>query len=140
MATIKFKVNSKDSFKKAFDECWTFFLENKYTNLTMSDKRSLDMNAAIRVAYKQIQDNWEGMTGKDIERHCKLNYGVPILKRDCPIHADVFNQIDSLNNYEQMILIMDAFKVTSEFSTSQGNEFIQSMMNDFPYIVIEKPS
>lgn len=141
MASIRLTVNSIKSLKDAWWKLKAFWGEHKYINITANDKRSLDQNAAIRVVYRQIVENWEGMTGKDVERHCKLNYGVPILAREDLIFGDIIKRLKRIYNYEQMLKIMDTLQVTSHdsFSTAMAGEFIESLINDFPYIKIEKP-
>lgn len=138
MASIRGRVNSLASFYKWAEELIDFWRKYKYIQVTASDKRSLDANAAIRVAYKQIQEHKEGWTAKDVERHCKLKYGVPIIRKDDVVQDYVLNRALSGATYEQQLKIMDAFAVTSIMSTTQANEMIECMMQDFPFIVIEK--
>lgn len=138
MASIRGRVNSLASFYKWAEELIDFWREHKYIQVTASDKRSLDANAAIRVAYKQIQDHKEGWTAKDVERHCKLKYGVPIIRKDDLVQDYVFNRTLSGATYEQQLKMMDAFAVTSIMSTAQAGEMIECMMQDFNFIVIEK--
>jgi hypothetical protein len=40
---------------------------------------------------------------------------------------------------EQKLKTMDCFSVTSAMSTTEATEMIDCMMQDFPFIVIEKP-
>lgn len=135
---IRATVNSLKTLLDWSTELANFWIDHRYIQVTASDKRSLDANAAIRVCYKQIQDNSEGWTVKDTERHCKLTYGVPILRRDDVVQNHVFNKTLTGATYEQKLKMMDAFAVTSIMSTTQANEMIQCMMQDFSFIVIEK--
>lgn len=137
MASIRGKINSKESFYKWAEQLVDFWHEHKYIQVTASDKRSLDANSAIRVCYKQIQDHKE-WTVKETERHCKLIYGLPIIRRDDEVQNYVFSQTVDKGNYEQKLKMMDAFAVTSIMSTTQANEMIECMMQDFSFIVIEK--
>lgn len=137
MASLRGKINSNESWREWCEKTLDFFLEHKYCQVTISDKRSLDANAAIRVCYNQIQDckKW---TTKETERHCKLIYGVPILRRDDTVQDYVFRQTIDKGNYEQKLKMMDAFAVTSIMSTTQASEMIECMMQDFSFIIIEK--
>ena len=65
MASIKGKINSVDSFLEYVDKLKEFWLEHKYINASANDKRSLDQNAAIRICYKQIKENNEGLLAID---------------------------------------------------------------------------
>lgn len=118
-----------------------FWLEHKYVQVTANDKRSLDQNAAIRVCYDQIHKYRGDMEYIEIERQCKLDYGVPILRRECIIFNDIFKSLEKRYNYEQLLKIMDKFKITSDdsFSSKMATEMIDIMMKDYPFIIIEKP-
>ena len=115
-----------------------YFKEHKYIQVTWSDKRSLDANAAIRMCYKQIQQYRDDMTAKDVERMCKLTYGVPILSRDCEMREYVFRKTMEKLNYEQRLKVMDCFTVTSDMTAKQASEMIECMMQDHGYIVLER--
>lgn len=140
MASIRATLNSKQAAIDWCREILKFWLEHKYIQVTANDKRSLDQNATIRLCYKQMQQNWEGMTLKDIERHCKLNYAAPLLADNSIVFGDLFKRLKPIYNYEQMLKVMDTLQVTShdEFSTGLAKEFIAQLMNDFSYISIEK--
>ena len=137
MASLRGRINSKESWREWCLQTFDFFWDHKYCQVTISDKRSLDANAAIRVAYKQIQDHKQ-WTSKETERHCKLTYGVPILRRDDEVQNYVFSQTVDKGNYEQKLKMMDAFSVTSVMSTTQAGEMIECMIQDFSFIVIDK--
>ena len=127
-------IRDREWCEKTFD----FFWEHRYCQVAISDKRSLDANAAIHVCVKQIQERSDGWTIKDTKRHVKLTYGAPILSRDDEVHEYVFRKTLSRATYEQKLKMMDAFAVTSIMSTTQAKEMIECMMLDFPFIVIEK--
>lgn len=137
MANLRGRINSKESWREWCEKTFDFFWEHKYCQVTISDKRSLDQNSATRLCYKQIQEHKE-WTAKETERHCKLIYGVPILRRDDEVQNYVFSQTIDKGNYEQKLKMMDAFAVTSIMNTAQLSEMIECMMQDFTFIVIEK--
>lgn len=132
----KFIVNSKDKLLEFCEQIVDIWADHKYLTITVSDKRSLDQNAAIRVAYSQIAKHRDDMTLKDVERHCKLNYGVPILQSD-PVHGYVFDSVLAKINHEQQLKVMDCFKITSEMNTEQAKEFINQLLLDFPFVEIK---
>ena len=137
MASARGLINSKESWRNWCEQTFDFFWEYKYCQVTISDKRSLDANAAIHVCVKQIQEHSDGWTIKDTKRHVKLTYGVPILSRDDEVHEYVFRKTLSRATYEQKLKMMDAFAVTSIMSTTQATEMIECMMQDFSFIVIK---
>ena len=140
MASIRATLNSEQG---AIDWCrdlLKFWLEHKYIQVTANDKRSLDQNGTIRLCYKQIHQYRGDCERIEIERQCKLDYGVPILRRECIVFDDIFKSLEKRYNYEQLLKVMDKFKVTSDdgFSTVMASEMIDIMMKDHPFIVIEK--
>ena len=140
MASICAKVNSMQSLLDWSTDLAHFWIEHKYIQVTANDKRSLDQNAAIRVCYEQIHKYRDDMEYIEIERQCKLDYGVPLLRRECVIFNDIFKSLEKRYNYEQLLKIMDKFKVTSDdsFSSVMATEMIDIMRKDNPFIVIEK--
>ena len=137
MASIKIRAKTAGQVSRFMTEAVDMFEEHGFVNLSCSDIRSLPANAAIRLCYKQIQQHSDDTTAVDIERFCKWNYGVPILRRDCEIQEHVFGNLEKKYGYERMIKIMDMFSVTSSMSTKQSNEMIKQMMIDHPYIIID---
>jgi len=140
--SIKSKINSDATFEAWVKRLKEYWIENKYINVTANDKRSLDQNAAIRRLYKQMFEYRGDMTAKDVERHCKLTYGVPVLRMNSVVFSYVFKcAVDDKNlNYEQRLKVMDCFQVTSneEFTTSMAGDMINSMMLDNPYMSLDK--
>lgn len=137
MSQIKQIVNSRQSLLDWGDELAEFWLENKYITVSAHSKRTLDQNAGIRVCYTQIRQRTEDSTPIQIERECKLRYGVPILRED-PVHNYVFtNTIDKLD-YERKLKVMDTLCVTSIMNPSQASLMIKAMKEDHPYISLEK--
>jgi len=137
MPSIRGKINSRESLTAWCEKLVDFWCDNKYIQVTATDRRSLDANAAIRVCYKQIQEHREDMTAKDIERHCKLYYGVPIRRKNCKIEDYVYRRVFDGLTEEQKLKTMDCFAVTSVMSTTEATEMIDCMMQDFSFITLE---
>lgn len=140
MASLRLTLNSAQSVADGYKQVAEFWKEHRYVNLTVNDRRSLDQNAAIRVAYKQVMDKEGARTGKEIERHFKMNYGAPILAREDVVFGDLFMRLKRIYSYEQMLKVMDTLQITSHksFSTAMAGEMLESIIDDHPYIVIEK--
>jgi len=130
---IRKKVNSLKSLEEWQREEREYFLEHKYINCTASDRRSLDMNALVNIWYKDIADVRGDVTAKDVQRECKVNYGVTILRREAGHNWIYKRTIDQLT-YEQRIKAIDCYAVTSVMSTAQLREYIGMMENDYPYL------
>lgn len=135
---IEFIVNSQKKLLEVCEQVVDFWREHKWITIAVYAKRTLTQNATIRQCYKQIHEDRGDITLKDVERMCKLNYGVPILSRDDKMQGWVFDQTVNKLDYERQLKVMDTFAVTSVMSPSQANEFITQLLLDFPFVVIEK--
>jgi len=130
---IRKKVNSLKSLEEWQREEREYFEEHKYINCTASDRRSLDMNALVNMWYKDIADVRGDVTAQDVRRECKVNYGVPILRRDAGHNWIYQNTIDRMS-YEKRLRAIDVFAVTSVMSTAELKEYLGMMENDYPYL------
>jgi len=130
---ISKKVNSLKSLEMWFLELREYFEKHKYINCTASDRRSLDMNRLVNQWYKDIADVRGDVTALDVRRECKVNYGVPILRRE-EGHNWIYKQTIDRMVYEQKLKAIDLFAVTSVMSTAQLKEYLQCMENDYPYL------
>jgi hypothetical protein len=137
MDKLEARINSQGALTEYCQRLVDFWLEHKWINVTANAKRSLDQNRAIRECYKQIRMNNEGWTAKYVERLCKLQYGVPILSEH-EKHSWVFNQVLPKLNFEQRLKVMDTFAVTSIMTPTQSSQFIQSLIDDFTFIRLER--
>lgn len=134
---IRAKVNSLKALEEWQREERRYFEEHKYINCTASDRRSLDMNALVNTWYKDISDVRGDVTAQDVRRECKVNYGVPILRRD-PGHDFIYRHTIDRMTYELKLKAIDIFAVTSVMSTAQLKEYLQMMENDYPYLESQK--
>jgi hypothetical protein len=130
-------INSHKSLLQYCTDLVDFWQDNKYINITATVKRPLSQNRAIRECYKQIRQNNEGWTAKYTERYCKLTYGVPILS-DNEIDSFVFDRVFRGMSWEQKIQTMDCFAITSKMTASQAIMMIEQIMEDHPYVTLEK--
>lgn len=137
MDKIEAKINSRGSLTDFCQLLVDFWVEHKWITITVTAARTLSQNATIRLCYKQIRQHNEGWTPKYIERLCKLTYGVPILSEN-EVDGWVFNQILPKLDYEQRLKVMDTFAITSKMTPTQANLFIIQMIDDFPFIHIER--
>ena len=127
-------INSALSFKNAISDIENAWLKDKWVRVKIdSGKRTLPQNALKSVWYKEIADFRGDVTAKDVERECKLNYGVPILRRDVATNWVYEQSIDKLL-HEKKLIIMDIFSVTSIMSVKEKNEYLNLMQSDYPFL------
>jgi len=130
-------VNNPLSLKTARDGITAAYEKDKYLRVKIdSGKRTLSQNALKAVWYKDIADFRGDVTAKDVERECKLNYGVPILRRDAATNWIYEQSIDKLP-HEKKLVIMDRFAVTSIMSVKEKKEYLNSMQSDYQYLSSE---
>ena len=139
MTTENHRINSTSSYEATCKALWSFWVKHKYANVALSTRRSLDQNALVNQWYSDIARQYDGNTFLDVRRQCKLDYGVPILKRDCEVHNYVFSKsLDRIRDREKRLKVMDTFAVTSAMSTAQLKEYLNQMHQDHPYLVVKK--
>lgn len=96
-------------------------------------KRSLDANAIKSVWYRDIAKYQEDVSIKEVERECKLKYGVTILRAD-PANNWIYERSLDKLPYEKKLIIMDRLAVTSQMNTKQMNAYLECMKSDYPFL------
>lgn len=127
-------VNNPLSLKTARDGITEAYERDNYARVKIdSGKRTLSQNALKSVWYKDIADFRGDVTSKDVERECKLNYGVPILRRDVATNWVYEQSIDKLP-HEKKLIVMDRFAVTSIMSVKEKKEYLNCLQSDYPFL------
>ena len=103
--------------------CWK---AKQYTN-----PRTLDQNAMIYGLYGDIAKQVEGESVIDIKRHCKLHFGVPILRADDPDFCGFYDTALKRLDYETKLKAMDYVPVTSLMNKKQGAQYIDAIIHDY---------
>lgn len=110
----------KESFEKHF-----------WVKMTLTEgKRSLDSNALSHVFYETIGKAL-GQTPIEAKMEAKLNYGVPILRRDEKCNG-FFTAIgfDSWG-YTKQLAAMKYVQVTSLFDPEQMREYLDTLIREY---------
>tara|TARA_R110002110_G_scaffold415835_1_gene657198 strand:+ start:23222 stop:23695 length:474 start_codon:yes stop_codon:yes gene_type:complete len=93
------------------------------------EHRNLDQNAMIYALYKQIGEQCEDESIKEIKLRCKLDYGVPILCADDQDFCKFYQAIGHLD-YEQQKEAMKFVPVTSLMNKGQASRYIDEIIRD----------
>jgi len=93
--------------------------------------RSLSQNSMFYALYTQIAEQQEDNAIIDVRRHCKLHYGVPILRAADPDFCDFYDANSKGMDYEAKLLLMTYFEVTSLFNKAQGTEYIDTVIREY---------
>ncbi|MGJ8524312.1 hypothetical protein LMG33818_000020 [Halomonadaceae bacterium LMG 33818] len=98
------------------------------------EPRSLDQNRLQRLWCKEAAQQLEGHTAEDWRAHCKLHFGIPILRRDCEEFREVYDRLIRPRPYEEKLEIMKEpidFQVTRIMNKPQKSEYLQLMWEFF---------
>jgi hypothetical protein len=93
--------------------------------------RSLDQNEMIHAIYKQVAEQKQDESFRDIRRHCKLHSGVPILRRDQQQFRDFYDTALKHLDYQFKLESMDFVPVTSRMSKKQATEYIDEIIREY---------
>lgn len=117
-----------NAFIEHVEQQWA---DKKYpTVLFMKADRSSQQNRYIYALYSDIaRQTGEGIV--ETKRQCKLMYGIPILRGSDPAFCSWYDQNVKRLPLEVKLALMDHLPVTSEFSTEQGTEYIDTLLKEY---------
>lgn len=140
----KAAVNSFKSFCSLISTLWALFCEHKYLRVSWSTKkdRTLDQNALWASMYWRISQTMGDGSAQDIQAvkaDCKLNLGVPILRRDCERFEAGWSRYFANENYAAQLFLMgpnplfgqDGFPVSRLLDTKQGVEYTEAITRQY---------
>lgn len=93
--------------------------------------RSLDQNEMIHAIYKQVAEQKQDESFRDIRRHCKLHHGIPILRRDQSAFREFYDKGLKGLDYQFKLESMDFVPVTSRMSKKQASEYIDEIIREY---------
>jgi hypothetical protein len=123
-------VNSEISLQTAIGELRQLFADSKYLKLTIrkGKDRSLDQNAISHAWYEQISRELREQTVLQVKAQCKLMYGVPILRAEYAVFREAYDaKIKNGFSYEQKLILMESFPVTSMMTKPQLSQYLEAM-------------
>lgn len=96
-------------------------------------QRTQDQNSMINTLYGQVAAQAEDLTVIDVRRHCKLHYGVGLLKAASSDFCQFYDGSIKGMQYEQKLLLMDYMDITSrkEFTKKMGTEYIDTIIREY---------
>ncbi len=134
MQSIHHVVNSASTLLAAQNILEHDFKEHRYleVEITAGKHRTLSQNAMIYALYAKAAQRREGETSVTIRRHCKLHFGVPMLRcEDSEFRENWDSCIMNNLTYEQKLEIMDFYPVTSRMNTDQESRYIDDILCEF---------
>lgn len=137
---MKILINSQDKLTEAVRSLQRTFADKKYLTVTVKTgrDRTLDQNALWFAMYKRIAQVMEWHI-EDARRHCKLHFGVPLMRNECAEFRQNWNELLLHLSYEKKLELMganpllgpDGFPVTRLFNRAQGIEYTNRIVDDF---------
>lgn len=137
---MKLVINSQDRLAEAMSAIQRSFADKKYLTVTVKTgrDRTLDQNALWFAMYKRISQVM-GWHIDEARKHCKLHFGVPLMRNHCAEFRQSWNELLLHLNYEKKLELMgankllgpDGFPVTRLFNRTQGIEYTNRIVDDF---------
>ena len=137
-------INSLAAVSKVCAMLLADFKEHKYIRVSWSTKkdRTLDQNAMWAALYQRISQTMGDGSAADIQSvkaDCKLNLGVPILRRDCERFESGWARYFEKETYAAQLFLMgpnplfgqDGFPVSRLLDTKQGVEYTEAITRQY---------
>lgn len=93
--------------------------------------RSLDQNEMINGLYRQVAEQKQDESFRDIRNHCKLHHGIPILRRDQAKFREFYDKGLKVLDYQSKLESMDFVPVTSRMNKKQASEYIDEIIREY---------
>jgi len=113
-------------------------------SVVAGEKRTNPQNKTIHGWYGEIARHLGDTPAEKVRAECKLQFGVPILRRDDAEFRDWYDSAIRWMEYEQkreMFLHLDP-QVTSKMTVKQLSEYMETMMRHFSEagVILTDPS
>jgi hypothetical protein len=127
----KIVINSDKSLSEFLIFIAKLYLQFRYLRISIIAglDRSIDQNSMFFELYTHIADWMHGGNVEAARAECKLNYGLPILRRDDEALSELCSRSIDLFNHEDQLKFISTMSVTSEMSKEQGREYITTVMD-----------
>ncbi|POA21540.1 hypothetical protein C1886_04510 [Pseudomonas sp. FW300-N1A1] len=139
--TDRISVNSSARLFEAITKLTAMYRDKKFVvvSLRPGKDRTLDQNALWFSLYQRIAQMTQIGEVEDARRYCKLHFGVPIMRCDCPEFRDGWNRMFLHLTYEEKLELMgpcpllgpDGFPVTRLFNRAQGIAYTDRIVAEF---------
>lgn len=129
-----FVINSTDSLQLALGKIRSAYDQHKFLRLKMKTgkDRSLDFNAISHVWYGQLSRELPEDDAIGWKCFCKLHFAVPIMRAEDEDFRNYYDlTIKSNLSYEQKLLAMKYFPVSSLMTNAQFKAYCEAMQAHF---------
>lgn len=111
-------------------------------NVKTGKDRSLPQNSITHAWYEQIARELREDSALGWKCYCKLHHGVPIMRTEDAEFRDAYDQVIKGLRYEQKLVAMRSWPVTSIMNKDQLSKYAAAMQDDFRArgVLLEFPS
>ena len=126
-------VNSDEKYGNFLTELAGEYKKHRYLKIQVRNgkKRTLNQNDMSFEQYTRIGEQLYGGDTELARRECKLEIGVPILRRDEEKFRDIYDKYLRSASYEEKMELMGMMQVTSLFTTTQHKEYIDRTFDKY---------
>jgi hypothetical protein len=100
-------------------------------NVKTGKDRSLPQNAITHAWYEQLARELREESALGWKCYCKLHHGVPILRAEDAEFRDTYDQAIKGLRYEQKLVVMRVWPVTSLMNKDQLSKYAEAVRADF---------
>lgn len=100
-------------------------------NVKTGKDRSLPQNAITHAWYEQLARELREESALGWKCYCKLHHGVPIMRAEDEEFRDAYDQVIKGLRYEQKLIAMRSWPVTSIMNKDQLSKYAAAMQDDF---------
>ena len=126
-------INSDSSLQNFIGEIRETYSNFKFlrVNVKTGKDRSLPQNAITHAWYEQLARELREETSLGWKCYCKLHHGVPIMRAEDDEFRDAYDQVIKGLRYEQKLVAMRSWPVTSLMNKDQLSKYAEAMQADF---------
>lgn len=126
-------INSDIALQSFIGDIRAMYNEHKYVKVSAKTgkHRSLDQNSIAHAWYEQIARELRDDDALGVKCYCKLYHGVPILRAEDEQFREVYDSSIKLLSYENKLIAMKHWPVTSLMTKPQLSKFLEAVRDDF---------
>lgn len=122
-------INSDKTLFLLIDNIKDLYDKHKFLRIIIKTgkDRSLDYNSISHVWYAEIANQLKDEDALGWKNHCKLHFGVPLLRAEDEEFREIYDKSIKLLSYEKKLQAMKYFPVTSIMTNEQFGKYLQEI-------------
>jgi hypothetical protein len=126
-------INSDSALQSFIGDVREMYIKHRYVKISLKTgkARSIDQNSISHAWYEQIARELREDDALGWKCYCKLHHGVPILRAEDEEFREIYDGSIKRLSYEQKLMSMRHWPVTSLMTKEQLSKYLESMQEDF---------